>query len=129
MAQIKLDLQDIVNLVSRLELNELDDFITRLKDLRAKKTDNTKLSRVQYLKGAVQVNLSPEEDNRYDFLHEKLENSTISESEREEYKKLTVKAREINVGRMKNLAELSNLTGKSMRELMKELKLYSPTNA
>ncbi len=89
MSQVNLEIQNLINVVSR-------------------------------------INLSAKDDKRYDFLHERLEAGILSDAERIEYIELTLKAREINVERMKNLAKLSVLTGKSMRDLMRELKLYSP---
>ncbi len=129
MPQVKLDIQDIVRLVSQLELKDLDDFIKRITAVRETKTHVNGNSRKDFLKEAVKIDLEKKERQRLNDLNEKLEDATISEGERKEYLAIVSKAREINVQRMKHLAELSDLTGKSMSDLMKELKLVSASNA
>jgi ribosomal protein L12E/L44/L45/RPP1/RPP2 len=129
MPQVKLDIQDIVRLVSQLELKDLDDFIKRITAVRETKTHVDGNSRKDFLKEAVKIDLEKKERQRLFDLNEKLEDATISEGERKEYLAIVSKAREINVQRMKHLAELSDLTGKSLSDLMKELKLVSAGNA
>ena len=129
MPQVKLDIQDIVRLVSQLELKDLDDFIKRITAVRETKTHVNGNSRKDFLKEAVKIDLEKKERQRLSDLNEKLEDATISEGERKEYLAIVSKAREINVQRMKHLAELSDLTGKSMHQLMKEFNLSSANNA
>jgi len=128
MPQVKLDIQDIIRLVSQLELKDLDDFIKKITAVRETKTSVNGHSRKDFLLEAVKVDLKKEERTRLNILHEKLELANISEDERKEYLAIVKKAREINVQRMGYLAELSDLTGKSMSQLMKELKLVSAQN-
>ncbi len=66
--------------------------------------------------------------NREPFneLIEKRRNENISENELDELNALTVKGEELNVKRLKYLAEIAAIRNKSLREVMMELEIFAP---
>ena len=116
----ELSRNDLLQVVEQFSSKELEEFIQKIQVLKRQKTDK-KTSKKAELISIIQRNFTEIEQQRFDELVEKRQAYTISDEELLELIEMTDYSEQLSVERVKALAKLSELTGKSVDELMVEL--------
>jgi hypothetical protein len=107
--------------VERLDNRSLDNFITNIISLRARRdTPNTQKEEALLLE-KINKSLPFEQVDRLRKLNQKRVKSDISEQENAELLVLLEKIEKLNVSRLKHITALARLRNVSVRELMKQL--------
>lgn len=129
---IKVDLEDILNGVSKLETadlkkvhQEIGGLLQSRKPHHLEKLEEALLSKIQ------KPLLSPENQIKYDELREKRRNTALSDKEYRLFMRLLREMENNSVERLRCLVELSQLKGITLQELMADLNLpaLNPANA
>jgi len=125
---IKLDLQDIVNLVSQLDNNDLIKFKTQIDTLWSQRS-NEKISdeELKLLK-EVETQISTKDQKRYALLVEKSDCGELTEKERKEALSLFDKLEGDFLRRLKAAEKLASIRKVDFAVLAKDFGLLNPTN-
>lgn len=116
-------IQNLLDGVQGLNTNELDDFVSKILVLRAKRVANVFSKKESELLLKVNIGLSDEEQTFFNQLIEKRQAEMITKEEFKELVELTNKSEALNVERMNALAELSKIRGISLVQLMTDLNI------
>lgn len=124
--QMTLSSEDLVQIVDQMAEDELADFTERVLAVKARRTtaamDNVEEETLRSLYAA---QLSPEQRARLRDLGQKLEaEEALLADERQELQALSEQAEQLNVERMKKVAELAALWGKPLPAVMHQLGLW-----
>lgn len=109
----------------RLDNRSLDDFISNVISLRARRTHTHKEEAM--LLERINKSLSAEQIQRLHDLNQKNKETQLSQHEQAELLKLVEKSEMLTVNRLKYLTALARLRNISVRELMAELGI-APTH-
>lgn len=121
-----LSFDELLNSVEQLSLSELEQFVFRVIELRAKRrAPNLSKDQAQLLK-KINQGLSPDIQKRYNELNAKRKAETLTPEEHQELLQLTDQIEKSDAERVKYLAELAQLRGISLTALMKELDIRPP---
>lgn len=121
-----LSFDELLNSVERLSLSELEQFMFRVIELRAKRRAlNLSKNEAQLLK-KINHGLPPEIQKRYIELNAKRKAETLTSKEHKELLGLIDQIEKSDAQRVKYLAELARIRGTSLTALMKELDIRPP---
>ena len=112
--------------VVSLPKDEFERLIAKAKKLRRSLPENRADKETGLIKKINESVLSDAERARFNELVEKRRDENIGEDELAELLALTEKSEELNVRRLKYLAEIADIRNKSLREVMKELEVFPP---
>lgn len=118
--------ENLLNAVVSLPKNEFERLIANARKLRRTSPENRANKEVRLIKKVNESTLSNDEQKRFYELIEKRRDENIGEHELKELITLTEKSEELNVKRLKYLAEIAGIRNKSLREVMKELEIFPP---
>lgn len=116
----ELSMNDLLGVVEQFSSNELEEFIQKIQLLKSKKATKIASKEAELIK-IIQRNFTEIEQNRFDELVQKRQQYTITDEELVELIEMTDYSEQLSVERVKALAKLSELTNKSVDELMIEL--------
>lgn len=116
----ELNMNDLLQVVEQFSSNELEEFIQKIQALKHKKS-NKKVSKQEELIAIIQRNFTEVEQKRFDELVQKRQQYTITDEELVELIEMTDYSEQLSVERVKALAKLSQMTNKSVDDLMIEL--------
>ena len=105
--------------VERLDNRSLDDFISNVISLRARRTHTSKEEALLLAK--LNKSLSAEQVQRLRDLNQKRKETQLNYQEQAELLKLVEKSEKLTVNRLKHLTALARLRNISVRELMAQL--------
>ncbi len=114
---------NLLQAVVSLPKNEFERLITNAKKLRRTLPENRATREIRLIQKVNESTLSDDEQKRFYDLVKKRRDENISEDGLNELIALTEKSEELNVKRLKFLAEIANLRNISLREVMKELEI------
>ena len=114
---------NLLQAVVSLPKNEFERLITNAKKLRRTLPENQATREIRLIQKVNESTLSDDEQKRFYDLVKKRRDENISEDGLNELIALTEKSEELNVKRLKFLAEIANLRNISLREVMKELEI------
>ena len=125
MSSIKIEttvtFQDLLKGVDQLEINDLEKFVKKVLQLRAKKIapslSKTETELLKVINQPIPILLQ----NRFTILNEKRVVETLNNSEHQELINITTKYEALNVKRLKALGTLAKLRKIPVRKLMKQL--------
>jgi hypothetical protein len=123
---LEINKANLLNVVVGLPKNEFERLIAKAKNLRRKTSESRQNREVKLIKKVNEATLSEGEYKRFYELIEKRRDENISENELVELILLTEKSEELNVKRLKSLVEIAQIRNKTLREVMKELEIFSP---
>jgi hypothetical protein len=106
---------NLLDAVSRLAPDELDDFAFRFADWQQDAADDRMLIH------AARRRLSTTDDARLRTLIQKSEQGRLNDREQAEYRELAQRAERLNVHRVQALAELARRRGQPMQAVMQEI--------
>ena len=118
--------ENLLKAVVDLPKNEFERLIANARILRRTSPENQANKEIRLIKKVNESMLSDDEQKRFYELIEKRRDEHISETEFNELIALTGKSEELNVKRLKYLAEIADIRNKSLREVMKELEVFPP---
>lgn len=124
--QLSVELNDILNGISQLDVKELESFFKRVGTLLAhRKTHHLSEREFQLLK---EINQGLPEEHRHEYLalKEKLRQETITATEVQQLSTMTQAIEEKGVRRLESLVELAKLRGVEVSVLMKQLGIQAP---
>lgn len=111
--------------VSKMDTSALEQFVSKVENLLANRKVKNRSKRERELLTVINWRRLPEaEQTRYDFLFEKLQDETITPKEHEELSALIERAEQHNVEWVEALAELAQLRGIHINDLMLELGIW-----
>lgn len=110
--------------VEHLSTQELEDFVSKVLNIRAERIAPVLSDREAYLMEIINVGLSEAQQIEWDKLVEKRQDETITPEELQALIRLTEEAERLNVERMKGLAELAQLRKTSLKGIMQELEIF-----
>jgi Glu-tRNA(Gln) amidotransferase subunit E-like FAD-binding protein len=120
----ELSMNDLLGVVEQFSSNELEEFIQKIQLLKNKKATKIASKEAELIK-IIQRNFTEVEQSHFDELVEKRQAYTITDEELMALIEMTDYSEQLSVERVKALGKLSKLTGKSVDDLMEELKLNS----
>ena len=118
--------ENLLKAVVSLPKDEFERLIAKAKKLRRSLPENRADKETGLIKKINESVLSDAERARFNELVEKRRDENIGEDELAELLALTEKSEELNVRRLKYLAEIADIRNKSLREVMKELEVFPP---
>jgi hypothetical protein len=124
--QLKVELNDILNGISQLDVKELESFFNRVGTLLAHRKTRHLSERESQLLSEINTGLPDEHRKKYLALKEKRQTGTLSDSELKDLISMTEEIEQVGVRRLENLAELAKLRGVEVRDLMKQLGIQAP---
>lgn len=116
----ELNMNDLLQVVQQFSSNELEEFIQKIQILKHQKS-NQKASKKAELVAIIQRNFTEAEQKHFDELIQKRQEYTITDKELVELIEMTNYSEQLSVERVKALAKLAELTGKSVDDLIVEL--------
>ncbi|MFK7948474.1 MAG: hypothetical protein AB8G11_12860 [Saprospiraceae bacterium] len=116
----ELSMNDLLGVVEQFSSNELEEFIHKIQLLKNKKATKIASKEAELIK-IIQRNFTEVEQKHFDELVQKRQAYTITDEELVELIEMTDYSEQLSVERVKALAKLSELTNKSVDELMIEL--------
>ena len=119
-----MDAQALLKDVSQMPLLELEGFVQAVNGLITQKKTTDKSYRERFLLGKInETALGLEKTLRYQLLIQKLESSTITDTEHAELMQLTDEEEVIRYERLKYLIELAQLRAITLPQLMEKMGL------
>lgn len=117
---------ELLNSVEQLNLSDLEQFVSRVIELQAKRrARNLPKVEAQLLK-KINKGLPPGIQKRYKELNAKRRAETLTSEEHQELLQLIDQIEYANVERIKNLAKLARIRGITLTALMKDLDINPP---
>jgi len=117
---------ELLNSVEQLNLSDLEQFVSRVIELQAKRrARNLPKVEAQLLK-KINKGLSPGIQKRYKELNAKRRAEMLTSEEHQELLQLIDQIEHANVERIKNLAKLARVRGITLTALMKDLDIHPP---
>lgn len=111
----------LLKVVEQLSQPELDQFVSQVIALQAERRAPSMPQREAELLQKIDQWIPAELQKRYDKLTDKRQAGMLTPDEYKELLRLTDQAEHLETRRLKNLVELANLRGTSLRDLMKDL--------
>lgn len=128
--QVTLSPDELVQIVDQMPADELADFTERVLAVKARRTAAALgAAEEEILRALYAAQLPPEKQTRLRDLGQKLEaEEVLLADERQELQALSEQAEQLNVERMKRVAELAALWGKPLPAVMHQLGLWRGTH-
>jgi hypothetical protein len=128
-SQVNIGIDEILNGISMLETNEIEQFMQKISKIVAKRKANSLSTKESDLLSSINLGIPQKQQKRFELLSNKLNNRTISSKEHNEMLELIDILELKHAERLKNLIELSQLRNISLDSLMQELQLTIIPNA
>lgn len=117
----RLDMEEVLYGVSKLDTPDLDAFVEKVLALRANRiVPGLSFKEAELLK-KINKSLPHKTALRLQTLDEKRRSETLSETETEELISITEELEQLNIERVQNLGILAGIKGIPVRKLMKQL--------
>lgn len=117
----RLEVEDILNGVSKLDTPDLEAFVEKVLALRAQRTVSGMPEEEAELLQKINRGLPANTANRLIFLNKKREETSLTNTELEELLAITEAIEQLNLERVQYLGVLANLKNVPVRELMQQL--------
>lgn len=127
--EAELSFDKLLNAVEQLSLPELEDLMSQVMTLQAKRKAPCLSADETELMLKINQGLSPDMQTRFDELVGKRQAETLTQEEHQELLALTDQIEKADAKRMKYLAELARIRGISLDVLMEELEIHPPAYA
>ncbi|MCC6725181.1 MAG: STAS/SEC14 domain-containing protein [Saprospiraceae bacterium] len=124
--QVKVELSEILNGISQLDVKELESFFNRVGTLLAHRKTRHLSEREFQLLSEINKGLPEEHRQKYLALKEKRQLSALTEAEAQEMASMVAEVEQVGVRRLENLVELAKLRGVEVKALMKQLGIQAP---
>ncbi|MCU0346192.1 MAG: hypothetical protein MUC59_04590 [Saprospiraceae bacterium] len=124
--QVKVELSEILNGISQLDVKELETFFNRVGTLLAHRKTHHLSEREFELLSEINKGLPDEHRQKYLALKEKRQQSSLTEPEAQELANMVEEVEQVGVLRLESLAELAKLRGVEVKNLMKQLGIQAP---
>jgi hypothetical protein len=124
--QVKVELNEILNGISQLDVQELESFFNRVGTLLAHRKTRHLSEREFQLLSQINKGLPDEHRQHYLALKEKRQQSSLTEAEALELASMVAEVEQVGVQRLESLAELAKLRGVDVKKLMKQLGIQAP---
>ena len=122
--QTQLSFDQLLDAVSQLNLTELEQFQKQVAQLRARKHNTSLSEQESNLLIKINSTSSPQQDAHYQTLLAKRRDKSLTEPEREELIALGDQYEQQNAERIKHLAQLAEIKGISVTDLMDQLDIF-----
>ena len=124
--QLNVELNEILNGISQLDVKELESFFKRVGTLLAQRKTQHLSEREFQLLTEINKGLPEEHRQQYLLLKEKRQQETLSEVESKQLATMTQAIEQTGVRRLECLVELAKLRGVEINTLMKQLGIQAP---
>lgn len=121
---LKIDFKSVLNAVAQLDTNSLHDFTNEVVKIFLGRMPEQQ-EKEWPLIYQIYTLVPPNVQSRYEELVPKLENSTITDEERQEFLLLNDKMEEYSADRLELLMDLATLRKVSVQEVMQQLGLQN----
>jgi hypothetical protein len=122
-SQVDLEFDEVIKGVERLEADELEEFLTRVLTIRAQRRAPSLPKEETELLQKINQGVPLEVRNRYDELHEKMLDETLTPDEQQELIELSDQIEFADAERLKHLILLAQLRNTTVDSLMDQLGL------
>lgn len=122
-SQVELDFDEVLKGVARLETSELEQFITQVMTIRAQRRAPSLPQEETDLLKQINQGVPTEVRNRYDELHAKMLNESLTVGEQQELIELSDQIEFADAERLQHLMRLAQLRNLSVDTLMDQLGL------
>ena len=119
-SNIKLGLTEILEGISKLEIDELELFLKEVSGILAQKKNKTTTKREATLLKKIKSDYPEKLKKQYQLLHSKMESGEITEKEQKELIELSDQFEAMDAKRLQYLLELSELRGQPLNLILKE---------
>jgi len=126
-SEINLDLDKVLDGVSKLETPELERFLSEVGTLLARRKAPHLPQREAELLQAINHGLPADLQQRYNELSAKLQAETITPPEHQELLSLIAQIEQTDAARMQHLIELAQLRHVSLDGLLNQLGIHTPS--
>lgn len=120
---------ELIQVVNQLSTPDLEDFVTQVLELRAKRRSSFIPHSESELLKKINQGLPSDLWDRIEELAAKSEEETLTSEEHSEYIELSDKVRQLEVEQVKLLGELADLRGITLAKLMQDLEIGTPVLA
>ena len=127
--EVRLTEEDLLNAARQLGTEELDHFVRRILDLKARRSAPALPEREAELFLAINRGLPADLRARYEALIGRRRAEALTPEEHEELLRLSDEAEEMQAERLAALAELAQLRGTTIADLMARLGIVGPSHA
>ena len=124
-----LDAEQILNGMTKMAINEFEQFFEQILALRARRIAPTLSQEESELLLKINEGVPDEVRLRFRLLREKMQGEVITQEEHEELINLTDQIETSDVERLQNLIKLAQLRNVSLDTVMDQLELRTPTYA
>jgi hypothetical protein len=122
-SHVDLEFDEVIKGVERLEADELEEFLTRVLTIRAQRRSPSLPQEETELLKKINQGVPIEVRNRYDELHGKMLDETLTADEQQEFIGLTDQIKFADAERLKHLILLAQLRNTTVDSLMDQLGL------
>lgn len=122
-SQVELDFDEVLKGVERLETKELEQFLTQVMAIRAQRRAPSLPQEEAELLQKINQGVPPKVRSRYDELHEKLLDETLTPDEQQEFIGVSDQIEFADAERLKHLVLLAQLRNVTVDILMDQLGL------
>lgn len=122
-SQVELDFDEVLKGVERLETKELEQFLTQVMAIRAQRRAPSLPQEEAELLQKINQGVPPKVRSRYDELHKKLLDETLTPDEQQEFIGLSDQIEFADAERLKHLVLLAQLRNVTVDGLMDQLGL------
>lgn len=122
-SQVELDFDEVLKGVERLETKELEQFLTQVMAIRAQCRAPSLPQEETELLQKINQGVPPKVRSRYDELHEKLLDETLTPDEQQEFIGISDQIEFADAERLKHLVLLAQLRNVTVDTLMDQLGL------
>ena len=122
-SQVELDFDEVLKGVERLETKELEQFLTQVMAIRAQRRAPSLPQEEAELLQKINQGVPPKVRSRYDELHEKLLDESLTPDEQQEFIGISDQIEFADAERLKHLVLLAQLRNVTVDKLMDQLGL------
>lgn len=122
-SQVELEFDEVLKGVERLETDELEQFLAKVMTIRAQRRAPSLPQVETELLQKINQGVPPEIHSRYDELHEKMLDETLTPDEQQELIDLSDQIEFADAERLKHLILLAQLRNVTVDALMDQLEL------
>jgi hypothetical protein len=124
--EAQVSIEQLLKVVEQFSQPDLEEFVERVLLLRAQRDASSVSSSESELLLKINQSIPTEIQNRFNELVAKRQQLTLTQEEQAELIRLTEQIEELDVERLKYLAELARLRNQSFTEIMADLNIQPP---
>jgi hypothetical protein len=124
--EAQVSIEQLLKVVEQFSQPDLEEFVERVLLLRAQRDASSVSSSESELLLKINQSIPTEIQNRFNELVAKRQQLTLTQEEQAELIRLTEQIEELDVERLKYLAELARLRNQSFTEVMADLNIQPP---